>query len=293
MAVFDNFTEFFSRIPSLKPGLSDFLDVCFVAFILYNGIKLIRDTRAFQLVKGLIFLGFIYLVINTLKMEASSYIFEFVFKNIFIILVIIFQQEIRQIFEKVGTSKLASISLLLKGGSEEKNRVVNEAVIEISKAVQRMSDSKTGSLIVMEKELLIGDVIKTGTSVDAVVTHQLIGNIFFPNSPLHDGAAIVRNGRLLCAGCVLPLTKSDKISSDLGTRHRAALGMSEQSDAIVVVTSEETGIISVAVGGELIRNLTEAELREKLIDYLIDEGGEHKIRGEGGVLNKIFKGKKK
>lgn len=293
MSIFDNFTEFFSKIPSLKPGLSDFLDVCFVAFILYNGIKLIRDTRAFQLVKGLIFLGLIYLVTNTLKMEASSYIFEFVFKNMFIILVILFQQEIRQIFEKVGTSKLASISLLLKGSSDEKNRIVNEAVIEISKAVQRMSDSYTGSLIVMEKELLLGDVIKTGTSVDAVVSHQLVGNIFFPNSPLHDGAAVVRNGRLLCAGCVLPLTKNDKISSDLGTRHRAALGMSEQSDAIVIVTSEETGIISVAVGGELIRNLTEAELREKLIDHLIENNSDHKITGEDGVLKKIFKGKKK
>lgn len=293
MSIFDNFTEFFSKIPSLNPGFSDLLDVCFVAFILYNGIKLIRDTRAFQLVKGLIFLGLIYLVINTLKMEASSYLFEFVFKNMFIILVILFQQEIRQIIEKVGTSKFTSISLLLKGNNDEKNKIINEAVIEISKAVQRMSDSKIGSLIVMEKEVLLGDVIKTGTSVDAEISHQLIGNIFFPNSPLHDGAAIVRNGRLLCAGCVLPLTKSDKISSDLGTRHRAALGMSEQSDAIIIVTSEETGTVSVAVGGELIRNFTEAELREKLIDYLIDSNSENRITGEDGVLKRLFKGKKK
>ncbi len=293
MDVFDNFTDFFSKIPSLKPGISDFLDIIFVAFILYNGIKLIRDTRAFQLVKGLIFLGLIYLVINTLNMEASSYLFEFVFKNIFIILVVIFQQEIRQIFEKVGTSRLASLSLLLKGGNKEKSRVVTDAVIEISKAVQRMSDSKTGSLIVMEKDVLLGDVNRTGTAVDAVVSHELVGNIFFPNSPLHDGAAIVRDGRLLCAGCVLPLTKNENISSELGTRHRAALGMSEQSDAIVIVTSEETGIISVAVGGELIRNLNEAELRAKLIDHLVESNGEHKITGEDGVLKKIFKGKKK
>lgn len=293
MSIFDNFTEFFSKIPSLKPGFSDFLDVCFVAFILYNGIKLIRDTRAFQLVKGLIFLGLIYLVINTLKMEASSYLFEFVFKNMFIILVILFQQEIRQIIEKVGTSRFTSISLFLKSNDSEKSRVMNEAIIEISKAAQRMSESKTGSLIVMEKELLLGDVIKTGTMVDAEISHQLVGNIFFPNSPLHDGAAVVRNGRLLCAGCVLPLTKSDKISGELGTRHRAALGMSEQSDAVVIVTSEETGVISLAVGGELIRNLTEAELREKLIDYLIESNSEHKITGEDGVLKRLFKGKKK
>ena len=293
MSFFGDFTEFFSKILSLKPGISDFLDICFVAFILYNGIKLIRETRAFQLVKGLILLGVIYFVINMLKMEASSYIFEFVFKNMFIILVILFQQEIRQVIEKVGTSKFTSFNLLLKGTGDEKNKVINEAVIEISKAVQRMSDSKTGSLIVMEKNLLLGDVIKTGTAIDAKISHELVGNIFFPNSPLHDGAAIVRGSRLLCAGCVLPLTKNDTISSDLGTRHRAALGMSEQTDAVVIVTSEETGIISLAIGGELIRNLTEAELREKLLDYLIESGGDRKITGEDGIFKKIFKGKKK
>ncbi len=293
MSFFGDITEFFSKIPSLNPGISDILDVCFVAFILYNGIKLIRDTRAFQLVKGLILLGFLYLVINMLKMEASSYIFEFLFKNIFIILVILFQQEIRQVIEKVGTSRFSSLSSFIKINNNEKSKAVNEAIIEISKAVQRMSDSKTGSLIVMEKELLLGDVIKTGISIDAQTSHQLIGNIFFPNSPLHDGAAVVRDGRVLCAGCVLPLTKSDDISSDLGTRHRAALGMSEQSDALVIVTSEETGTISIALGGELIRNLNEAELREKLMDYLIEDGGENKITGEDGVLKRLFKGKKK
>jgi len=293
MSFFDSFTDFFSKIQSLRPGISDVLDVCFVAFILYNGIKLIRETRAFQLVKGLILLGVIYFIINILKMEASSYIFEFVFKNIFIILVILFQQEIRQLIEKVGTSKFTSFNLLFKGNSDEKNRLVNEAVIEISKAVQRMSDSKTGSLIVMEKNLLLGDVIKTGTAVDAKISHELIGNIFFPNSPLHDGAAVVRGGRLLCAGCVLPLTKNDKISSDLGTRHRAALGMSEQSDAMVIVTSEETGTISVAVEGELIRNLSEAELREELIDYILDDVEIEKSSGDSGLFTKLFKGKKK
>lgn len=293
MSVFDNFTDFFSKIPSLNPGISDILDIIFVAFILYNGIKLIRETRAFQLVKGLLLLGVIYLIINMFKMEASSYLFELVFKNILIIVIILFQQEIRQIIEKVGTSRFASLSLLLKGNNVEKYETVKEAIIEISKAVQRMSDSKTGSLIVMEKELLLGDVIKTGTGVDAKISHELVGNIFFPNSPLHDGAAIVRDGRLLCAGCVLPLTKSDEISSDLGTRHRAALGMSEQSDAMVVVTSEETGTISVAVGGELIRNLTEAELREKLMDYILESAPENKFTGEGGIFTKLFKGRKK
>lgn len=293
MSFFENISDFFSKMFSLKPGLSDLLDIIFIAFIVYNAIKLIRETRAFQLIKGLILLGVVYFIINLFKMEASSYIFEFFFKNVFIILVILFQQEIRQIIEKVGTSKFSSISLLLKGSNDEKNKMLNESIIEICKAVQRMSDSKTGSLIVLEKELLLGDIIKTGTPVDAKISHQLIGNIFFPNSPLHDGAAIIRDGRLLCAGCVLPLTKNTDISSDLGTRHRAAIGMSEQSDAIIVVTSEETGTISVAVGGELIRDFSEAELREKLIDYIIESGSDSKLTGEGGVFKKLFKGIKK
>lgn len=293
MSFFENTADFFSKIPSINFRVTDILDICLVAFLIYNGIKLIRDTRAFQLVKGLLLLGVGYFVINALNMEASSYIFEFIFKNIFIILVILFRQEIRHVLEKVGTSKLSNLSHFLKGGSSEKYKVVNEAIIEISKAVQRMSDSKTGSLIVMEKEFLLGDVIETGKEVDAKITHELVGNIFFPNSPLHDGAAIVRDGRLLCAGCVLPLSKNSELSSDLGTRHRAALGMSEQSDAMVIVTSEETGTISVAVEGELIRNLSEAELREELIDYILDDVDTEASSADGGLFTKLFKGKKK
>lgn len=286
-----NITDFFSKVTSLDPGITDILDIAVVAFILYNGIKLIRETRAFQLVKGLLLLGIAYLFVSQIEMQASSYIFRFVFQNIFIILIILFQQEIRHVLEKVGKSRLSGISHLFMGSNAESAETVSHAIIEIAKAVQRMSDSKTGSLIVMEKETLLGDVIKTGTSVDAAVSHELIGNIFFPKSPLHDGAAVVRNGRLLCAGCVLPLTKNEDISSDLGTRHRAALGMSEQSDAMVVVTSEETGTISVAFKGVLTRDLNESELREMLMNYLLENAPE-KIT-DVGVFKKLFKGWKK
>ncbi len=292
MTFLDNITDFFSKIPSLHFGITDLLDILLVAFVLYNGIKLIRETRAFQLVKGLVLLGIAYLVVYQLEMQASSYMFRIVFQNIFIILIILFQQEIRQVVERLGKSKFSSLGLILKGGQSDMFETVRESIIEIAKAVQRMSDSKTGSLIVMEKEMLLGDVIKTGTPVDAHVSHELIGNVFFPKSPLHDGAAVVRNGRLLCAGCVLPLTKSDEISSDLGTRHRAAIGMSEQSDAMIVVTSEETGVISVAFKGELTRNLSEAQLREMLINYLIDDP-ENRFTGGEGSFGKMIKGMKK
>ena len=164
--------------------------------------------------------------------------------------------------------------------------------IEIAKAVFRMSDGKIGSLIVMEKEMLLGDVIKTGKPVDAQITHELIGNIFFPKSPLHDGAAVVRDGRLHSAGCVLPLTRSDEVSSDLGTRHRAALGMSEQSDAMIIVSSEETGIVSVAFKGNLTRGLNEAELREMLMNYFVDDLSD-KGGSDGNFITKFLKGIKR
>ena len=291
MAAFENFSDFFSKLPSIKFSVADFLDICLVAFLIYHGIKLIRETRAMQLAKGLLLLGIGYLVVYQMEMQSSAYIFRIVFQNIILLLIVLFQQEIRQVIERVGKSRFSAISSFFRNGREN-DSVVNSAVIEIAKAVQRMSDSHTGSLIVMEKDMLLGDVIKTGTSVDAFVSHELIGNIFFPNSPLHDGAAIVRNGRLLCAGCVLPLTKNDSISSDLGTRHRAALGMSEQSDAMVIVTSEETGVISIALKGKFTRNLTEAELREHMINYLIDNSDENK-ENEKETLKNLFKGWKK
>lgn len=291
MTFINNIGDFFSKLPSLSFGIADLLDICLIAFILYNGIKIIRETRAFQLVKGLLLLGVAYVVITQLEMQASANLFKLVFQNIFIVLIILFQQEIRQVLEKVGKNKFTSLSLLIKGSRAESVETVSSAIIEIAKAVQRMSDSKTGSLIVMEKEMLLGDVIKTGTSIDAAVSHELVGNIFFPNSPLHDGAAVVRKGRLHCAGCVLPLTKNEDISSELGTRHRAALGMSEQSDAMVIVTSEETGTISVAFKGVLMRGLTESELREKLMNYLIDNVDE-KIT-DAGAFKKLLKGWKK
>ena len=173
MALFDNITEFFSKLGSLSFGITDLLDIALISFVVYNAIKLIRETRAFQLVKGLLLLG---------DMQASSYIFRFLFQNLFIILIILFQQEIRQVIEKVGNSKFTSLSLILKGNRTDKQKAVNDAIIEISKAVQRMSESKTGSLIVMERQTLLGDVISSGKPVDAFVTHELIGNIFFPKS---------------------------------------------------------------------------------------------------------------
>ncbi|MBR2732350.1 MAG: DNA integrity scanning protein DisA nucleotide-binding domain protein, partial [Clostridia bacterium] len=205
------------------------------------------------------------------------------------------QQEIRKIIEHLGKNRVSGLANLLKGADTLQSETEQDVIIEIAKAVQRMSDSKIGSLIVMERETPLGDVSRTGTPVDAVVTHELIGNIFFPNSPLHDGAAIVRDNRIMCAGCVLPLmTHSEELSSDLGTRHRAAVGMSEVSDAVVVVTSEETGTISIAEGGRLQRGFSESSLREYLLNALIKKNAQNQ-EGESALVKffKRFKGSKK
>lgn len=292
MEFFDTIADFFFKIPQLNFGISDLLDICLVAFVIYQAIKLIRETRAFQLVKGLIVLLIIYLFVYLFQMQASSYMFQYIFKNMFLILVVVFHPEIRQIMEHMGKNGLGFLSQLIKGTSSVANEEVENSINEICKAVQRMSDSKTGALIVMEKETLLGDVIKTGTKVDAEISHELIGNIFFPNSPLHDGAAVVRNGRLLCAGCVLPLTKSETISSDLGTRHRAAIGVSEQCDAMIIVVSEETGSISIAKDGKLKRDYSEGELRETLMEYYVENGNDSD-KNEKSAVKKLLRGLKK
>ena len=232
-----------------------------------------------------------FVIISALEMQASSFVLSIVFQNIIIVLIVLFQQEIRQILEKVGNSRFSGLISFLKSNNSERKAVLSESIIEIAKAVFRMSKTKTGSLIVMEKETLLGDVIKTGKPVDAQITHELIGNIFFPKSPLHDGAAVVREGRLHSAGCVLPLTR-ENVASDLGTRHRAALGMSEQSDAMIIVSSEETGIVSVAFKGNLTRGLNESELREMLMNYLVEDSSEES-KSEGNIITKFFKGIKK
>ncbi len=293
MAFFDNIAEVFSKLTSLSFGLSDFLDIFLVTFIIYNVIKIIRETRAFQLTKGMLLLGAVYIFTSLLEMEASKYIFNQVFGNVILVLIILFHPEIRHAIEHMGRSRVANLSIF--GFKDEKikhDAIVKDAIIETAKACMRMSEKRIGSLTVMEKSTLLGDVIKTGTPIDALVTHELLVNVFFPNSPLHDGAAVIRDGRLLCAGCVLPLTNSSDISSDIGMRHRAALGMSEQSDAMIIVTSEETGLISAVHAGTLERGLTEAQLREKLIRYLIDTDTQS-ADGDGGRIKKLFKGLKK
>jgi diadenylate cyclase len=251
--------------------VADLLDIILVAFILYGAIKLIRDSKAIQLVKGLILLAVLYLVVTLLKMQASSYLFSMLFGNLLLILVIVFTPEIRNALESVGRTSVFNLGNLLQIGNEDAKQQehLTYSINAVCKEVAELSDSKVGALIVFEKDSNLGEIIKTGTAIDAEVTPELLGNIFYPKAPLHDGAVIIRKSRIAAAGCILPLTFNSNISRELGTRHRAAIGLSEESDAVIVVVSEETGSISFAYKGRLKHGISESELRQILSNQFL------------------------
>lgn len=273
--------------------ISDFLDICLVAFVVYSVVKLVRETRAIQLFKGILLFAVVYVVITVLEMQASSYLFKSVASNAIVCLVIIFSPEIRHALESVGRRSLTSLSPFnfSKNSREMVNEKLNNMITEVCRCVSSMSEKKIGALLVFERKTLLGQVIETGTAVDAEVTEELLGTVFFPKTPLHDGAAIVRLDRLAAAGCILPLTKNNELSKELGTRHRAAIGMSEESDAIVVVVSEETGYISFVEKGKIKRDITSAELRAILQEHLIVKEQEKNNKLTGRIAS-VFRKKK-
>ncbi len=243
----------------------DFLDVAIVSYLIYKIIKLVRDTRAEQLVKGFALLAVGYFLVVLLQLTAMSYLLSRLLSLGVTALVVVFQPELRRALEQVGRVRIG-LSMFTPGSmdADEQERRWRAAISAICDSTSSLSRQKIGALIVIEKETKLGEIIKTGTIVDADPSVELIGNVFFPNSPLHDGALIIRGGKLYAAGCFLPVSENHSISKTLGTRHRAALGMSENSDAVVIIVSEETGIISVAEDGKLTRNFDSETLAERL-----------------------------
>lgn len=266
LQMLDAVMDFFNRILSVFSTIriTDLLDIAMVAVIIYVCVRILRESRAMQLAKGIAFMVAVYLIVNALQMEASSYIFRSIFSNILIIAVVIFAPEFRNILEQIGKGSASrSFRTIIHSGVAVELAEMENAIEAVIRACSNMSDDKTGALIVFEKDTLLGNIIETGTVLNAKASRALIENIFYPKTPLHDGAMIIRNGAVYAAGCILPLTKKEVISS-LGTRHRAAIGLSEESDAIVVVVSEETGAISVARGGILKSNISDGDLRDIL-----------------------------
>lgn len=264
----------FSQIKGLFStfGFIDVIDIIFVALVLYLVIRVFRESRAMQLVKGLVLLVVIYFLVTFLGMGASSYILKLIFSNIIIIAFILFGPEIRNILEQMGKGATRnSLKAILHSGVAVEIATVQKSIDACCKACTEMADTKTGALIVFENETLLGDIAESGTVINAEATREIIENIFYPKAPLHDGAMIIRNGKIYAAGCILPLT-NDNISSSLGTRHRAAIGISQQSDAIVFVVSEETGNISLAQNGVLTQNISSGDMRDVLIKEFVPYG---------------------
>ena len=240
------------------------LDIAVVSFVIYKVMMLIKGTRAVQLVKGLFVLIIAFFISDLLQLTTISWFLQSIQVAILVALPIVFQPELRRALERLGRGKYFGGSKTYLG-VEDRSKLINELV----RSVQALSKNNYGALIVVENEIGLSDFVETGVKVDSVVSVELVLNIFAPNTPLHDGAIIVRGDRISAAGCFLPLTDSPYLSKQLGTRHRAALGVTETSDCVVIVVSEETGTISVAHDGELTRYLEEKNLKEILEDALL------------------------
>ena len=248
-------------------NLVDIIDILFLWGLLYFGYRFISQRRAAQLAFGLILFVLLVVVCRLLQLNAVSAILSGILDSGWVLIFIIFQPEIRSALEKVGGKPLQTLKTTTEKSTSETVAMINE----ICDAVFDMAKSKTGAIIVFERSTKLGDLILTGTVIDATASSFLIKNIFFNKAPLHDGAMIIRDNRLHAAGCLLPLSTNADIIKDLGTRHRAAIGMSENSDAIVVVVSEETGIVSIAIDGVLKRNFTRVSMKRKLEEQLVKE----------------------
>ena len=245
--------------------LTDVIDIFIVAVIVYQLLKMIRETRAVQLVKGIAILFIITQISTWAHLTTLNYLLRNAMQVGLFAIVVIFQPELRSLLEKMGRSNVGKLIDIASGASSEADTY---AIEEIVRAASNLSRTKTGALIVMERDTKLGDVIRTGTLINAEVSAALLENIFVPNTPLHDGAVIIRRDKIYTAGCFLPLTSNNNLSRELGTRHRAALGISEASDALVIVVSEETGKISIALNGTLTRNLNENTLKTALMKSL-------------------------
>lgn len=264
----------------------DAVDIIIVAFLIYGLVKLVRETRAGQLVKGLFLLVILFIIFSYFNLVMVSRVLAYFFQFAFVAILIVFQPEIRKALEQVGRNNVGqSIAAVVTGRDRSYDRAqIRKAINAVVDGVGILQQLKMGALIVFERKTKLGDIIETGTQINCEPSGQIVGNIFFNKAPLHDGAMIIRDGMIHAAGCILPLTKNTSVSAELGTRHRAALGVSEESDAVVVVVSEETGQISVAVNGVLARRFTRDTLRDVLEGYLIPQEEASTVRRKFDVL---------
>ncbi len=241
-------------------GISDLIDIALISYLIYKVIVFFKDTRAYQLLKGIVFLLIFSQASEILKLNTTSYILKNTLQVGLIAIIVLFQPEIRSTLSKMGSKRFLFINPE-SNNQEDENDYIARQIREASFTLSKLG---YGALMVIERDIKIGDIVRTGINLDSKVTSELLVNIFVPNTPLHDGAVIIGDSKIKAAGCFLPLSQNESISKELGTRHRAGIGISESTDAVVVIVSEETRKISVAVGGTLTRNLSEDTLETML-----------------------------
>ena len=263
-------------------GFADIVDILIVAYLIYKVIDLIRKTSSYNLARGLLVLLIALWLSGMFKLAMINYLLRKAVDIGLIALVIIFQPELRKLLAKMGSRNFYGFFSSKAHETSEIDAAITQTVL----ACEQMSKTKTGALILFERNMKLNDIMATGTNIDSDITAELLKNIFYPKAPLHDGAAVIRKSRIAAAGCVLPLTSNNNLSKDLGMRHRAGIGASEQSDALVVIVSEETGAISVAIEGMLNRNLDKQTFEKILRNELVQE--EVKKNTAAEVISRIF-----
>ena len=271
--------KFFGNVFS-GVGIADAVDILIVAFVIYQLLKLIKQTRAEQLLKGVLLLVVATVVTGLLNLHTINWILKGAVSLGAVAIIVVFQPELRRALEYMGRSKIVKAPL-----SQMDREKGSEITAHIVNSIETFSKDRVGALIVFEKETSLTDITESGTIIDAEISEQIIGNIFYEGAPLHDGAVIIRDGRVAAAGCVLPLTNNNAINKELGTRHRAAIGVTEHSDALVLIVSEETGIISMASEGQLSRYL-DIETVEKTLLNMYNNAGE--VTGTMAIIPKII-----
>lgn len=266
--------------------ITDIIDMALLSYLIYHGIRLVRETRAQQLIKGIIVLVAAYLIAVFANLQTMRFILKNCFQWGILAIIILFQPELRRIIEKIGRTRLTELGSFFTPNEDDMLREKwSEAIDAVCDAAADLSSTKTGALIIIEQKTRLGEQIATGTILNCTPSAAVFGNIFFPNTPLHDGAVIMRDGMILAAGCFLPKPqKEELIAKQLGSRHRAAIGMSENSDALVIVVSEETGTISLAENGELTRGFSRESLGRLLRSRLIPDQDKNTSGKEKGIF---------
>ena len=280
-----SFTELLADIGRyvLSIQVTDYLDIAIMAFVLYKVLTWVQSTKAASLLKGLFVFLAALMLSSVFKLHGINYLLSRMVDLGVLALIVLFQPEIRRLLEQMGSRRFMAFFT-----HAESTNVMEQMIGQTVLACTEMSQSRTGALIIFERSVNLNNIMSTGTIINSDTTAELIKNIFYNKAPLHDGAMIVRNGRIAAAGCVLPLTQSTNLSKELGMRHRAGIGLSEQSDAVVIIVSEESGSISMAIDGMLKRHLSPPMLDKLLHSELIQDDDEQDKRNLRSIINKLF-----